>query len=374
MKYPKFITAADNLKGRIVLLRLDLNVPIENGHIKDDFRIRRSIPTIKYLKKAGAKVVIISHIGRSKTDSLKPVARYMNKYVKTGFLPDDVMNISKDVISDMRDGSVVVLENVRFYPGEEKNGKIFAKKLALLGDIYVNDAFPASHRKHASIIGLPLLLPSYMGFLMKEEIDNLSIARTPKRPFLFILGGAKFKTKIPLIKKYLSIADYVFVGGALANVFLKFRGFHMESSYIEDVDAKVKVFLNNRKLLLPEDALVLRGKKATSARLEDIRKTDKVVDAGPETIISLENIIKSANTIILNGPLGYYEYGFDKASKKILRAIASSEAMSVVGGGDTAYLARGISCDNKNFFISTGGGAMIDFFINGTLPGIEALL
>ncbi len=371
----KSITALTkkDLKGKTVLLRLGLNVPLKNGKVLDSFRIKKSLPSIKYLKKAGARVVIISHIGRGTSDSLAPVARHMNKYIKTGFVPGRMRAEIKDIVSAMKDGTVLMLESLRVNSGEIKNSEAFAKKLAELADIYVNDAFSASHREHASIVGVPKLLPSFSGLLFEEEIKNLSLLNKPKKPFLFILGGAKFKTKIPLIKKYLRKADNVFVGGALANNFYKTLGFETGKSLTEKVNVDMNVFLKSRKLILPTDLTVKNGKSVSVKRPSEVLKTDLIVDAGPETVSELVDLVRSAKTVVINGPIGNYEIGFDKNTRDLLRVIANTENISIVGGGDTAYLAYRTKCDKKCTFISTGGGAMIEFLLSETLPGIKAL-
>jgi len=208
----KSIKILKNIKDRTALVRVDFNVPIKNGKVEDDFRIQKALPTIRFLQKKGAKVVLISHLGTDGKASMKPVADCLKKYIKK---------------------NVTLLENIRKYPGEEKNDPKFAKKLSELGDFYVNEAFSVSHRKHASIVGLPKYLPSYAGFQLEEEVKNLSkVFKKPKHPFLFILGGAKFSTKMPLLKKYIKIADQIFIGGALANDFLKVEGYTVGKSLV----------------------------------------------------------------------------------------------------------------------------------------------
>ncbi|HEC30749.1 MAG TPA: phosphoglycerate kinase [Candidatus Yonathbacteria bacterium] len=369
----KSIKEIGDIKGKIVLLRLGLNVPLINNKVEDDFRIKKTIPTIKYLKKLGAKIVIISHIGRDKNESLKPVARHMNKYVKVGFVPKVFGDDVHKMIKKMKNGTVIMLENLRSLSGEVSNSKTFAKKLASMGEIYVNDAFSVSHRAHASIVGLPKLLPSFAGFLMEEEIKNLSIALSPKHPFLFILGGAKFKTKVPLIKKYLSIADYVFVGGALANNFFKALNFNMASSLTEKTDVDIKGLLNSKKLLLPSDVVVKNGEKVSVKRPGEVSAGDVVVDIGPESVEEIGKLVTKSKLVIFNGPLGNYKIGFGKSTKKTLKNIANTKTVSIIGGGDTAYMVNRARSYKKYTFVSTGGGATIEFLAKGTLPGIEAL-
>ena len=214
-----------NIKGKRVIVRAELNVPIKNGRVADDFRIRKAVQTILYLKKRGARVIVIGHIGREGKETLKPVARAMGRFVNIGFAPYSAdSKKARDVVDAMKNGTVIMLENLRRDSREKENDRAFARAIAALGDVYVNDAFSVSHRTHASIVGVPKLLPSYAGLLFEDEVRHLSLALSPKHPFLFILGGAKFETKLPLIKKYVEIADTVFVGGALANDFLGIRG------------------------------------------------------------------------------------------------------------------------------------------------------
>ncbi|MEK7555800.1 MAG: phosphoglycerate kinase [Patescibacteria group bacterium] len=362
-----------DLRGKRVLLRLDLNVPIKNGRVVDDFRIIKSLPTIKYLKKCGARVIIISHIGRDRKDTLEPVARHLSTYVRVGFIPEQVKEKLRTIIDNMKNGTVIVLENVRRDLGETKNNKVYAKHLAELADVYVNDAFSASHRHHASIVGVPKLLPCYIGFLFEEELKHLSATFRPLRPFVLIVGGAKLETKIPLIKKYLSIADTVFVGGALANVLFKAEGHEIGRSFTGNFKGRVSALLRHKKILIPSDVLVERNGKSLVKETDEVLSSDLIVDIGPKTLRALEERIGKARSVLFNGPLGNYEIGYDEGTARVLKTIAKSNARSILGGGDTAYMAMRLRLEKKFTFISTGGGAMIEFLAKGTLPGIEAL-
>jgi len=341
-----------NIKGKTALVRVDFNVPIKNGKVLDDFRIQKALPTIKFLQKKGAKVILISHLGKDGKESIKPVEDCLKKYIK------------KDI---------TLLENVRKYPGEERNDDSFARGLSRRGDFYVNDAFSVSHRKHASIVGIPKYLPSYAGFQMEEEIKNLSkVFKNPKHPFLFILGGAKFSTKMPLIKKYIKLADYLFIGGALSNDFLRAKGYEIGKSLFDDTKIPENI-LKNKKLILPIDVLVLSGGKFINKKVDQIKKDEIILDIGKESVKIAENYIKKSILILWNGPLGKYENGGDKATKKLLKAVASSKAESIVGGGDIVSIVSQMKIEKKLSFVSTGGGATLDFLANGTLPGIKAL-
>jgi phosphoglycerate kinase len=330
-----------NLKGKTVLLRVDFNVPIKNGKVEDDFRIKAALPTIDFLLKKGAKIILITHLGENGTANLSPVIKHF-------------FDISK-----MDKNKVTFFDNIRKFPGEMKNDKSFAKKLSEMGDIYVNDAFSVSHRENTSIVSLPKYLPHFAGLQLEKEIKNLSdVFKKTKHPFLFILSGAKFSTKIPLLEKYLKLADYVFVGGALANYLLKAKGCDIGKSFVDEKKYNVTKILNNPKLILPTDFIV---------------KDDAIVDVGDESVKNLAPIIKKSKLILLNGPLGKYEDGETKATMKVLKLMASSKARSIVGGGDTVALVSKMKMTNKFSFVSTGGGATLDFLANGTLPGIKML-
>lgn len=365
-----------NLKGKRVLLRLDLNVPLKGGRVVDGYRITRALPTIKFLKSQGAKTIIISHIqsNEGKSLSLRPVARYLNKKMNMGFYPNHESPDLIHVISAMKHGGVMMLENLRKNSGETGNKMDFAKRLATLGDIYVNDAFSVSHRDHASVVLLPKLLPSYAGFLFEDEVSHLSRALRPSHPFLFILGGAKFGTKIPLIKKFLRIADKVFVGGALANNFFKEAGYEIGKSLSDNGNFKLKPLLKNKKLMVPLDVIVKTKTGTRVKNIESIQRGDSMKDAGPRTLHEINKVAAHAKFILWNGPLGNYEEGFDKGTTDLLKIIAKSKAESIVGGGDSLALVSKLGLEKKFTFVSTGGGAMLDFLANRTLPGIKALI
>ncbi len=365
------IRTARNLKGARVLLRLDLNEPLARGRVLDDFRIRRSIPTIKFLKKKGARVIILAHEDHAK-GTLRAVSERLNRFTRVSFEASPV-SLLRDIGSFMKNGSAVLLENIRRYAGEEKNSVSFARTLARMGDVYVNDAFSVCHRTHASVVSLPRFLPSYSGLLMHEEIAHLSLALSPKHPFVFILGGAKFSTKMPLIKKYLQVADSVFVGGALSNNFYKVMGMEIGRSHVENPGTALLPLLKNEKLILPSDVRVVGRKGERVVRPGEVSVSDCISDAGDETVRELSQLVARARLVVFNGPLGNYEEGFDKGTNMLLSAIGESRATSIVGGGDTLDLIGQLGIEKKFTFVSTGGGAMIEFLAKGTLPGIEAL-
>ena len=361
-----------DLNGKKVLLRVDFNVPFKDGKVEDDFRILKALPTIRFLQKQGAKIILISHLGKG-GETLRAVAEILNTHIKTMFVSEIIGENAKKVISEMKNGEVVLLENLRNDPGEKNNDEQFAKDLASLGEVYINDAFPVSHREDASIVLLPKLLPGCVGLQMEEEIKNLSHVLNPEHPFLFILGGAKFSTKMPLIQKYLETADTVFVGGALASDFLKAKGYEVGRSLVGEDSYGIEKFLKNEKLILPGDVLVLEGDKLVNKKIEEVGKEDIILDIGSDTVKNLAPIIKKSKLILWNGPLGKYEAGGGGATKEILKLVANSKAETIVGGGDTVALISEMKMEKKFTFVSTGGGATLDFLANGTLPGIKAL-
>ncbi len=351
----KNIREVEKLDGVRVLVRLDLNVPVQNGVIVNDFRIQKSLPIIKYLSEKGAQIILMSHIETKDDPTLEPIAKH---FKKLGVDCVFEKNYKKALTTKNK---ITLLENLRVYEGEKKNDKKFAKELASLADIYVNEAFPVSHREHASVCAITEFLPSYAGLQFEEEIKHLSSAFNPDHPFLFILGGAKFETKLPLIEKFIDIADKIFVGGALANNFFKEQGKDIGSSLVSPENFNLSRFLETNKILLPVDSL---------------KKGDAVMDCGMETVDLLKTEIEKAKYILWNGPLGAYETGY-KASTlqlaEILADVTNRGAKTIVGGGDTIATISELNLEDKFTFVSTGGGAMLDFLAKGTLPGIEAL-
>ena len=375
MQIPR-IQQAGSLKGKRVIVRLGLNVPVKNGRVVDDFRIRKVIPTIEYLKKKKAKIIVIGHIGRDPKESLLPVVNYFNKKVNitTGFVDDIMSEHVVGIIDNMPEGGVVILENLRKYEGEVKNQAKYAKYIASLGDIYVNDAFSVSHRKHASIVGIPKYLPSYAGLQFQNEVKNLSKILKPKHPFLFVVGGAKIQTKMPLLRMYSDVADTVFVGGALANDIFQAHGIEVGKSLV-DMNAKgLRGLLKKENILTPIDVTVEDGNKGKNLSLEELGKKDVIVDVGSKTIKNFEDLVDRHKMVVFNGPLGNYEKGYAKGTKKLLKEIAESDVISIIGGGDTVALVSKMKLEDEFTFVSTGGGAMLDFIINGKIPGIDALI
>jgi len=371
----KTLKDIEYLSGVKVLVRVDFNVPIKNGVVVEDFRVRAALPTIDFLVGKGAKVILMSHLEASDgtNPSLAPVADCLKKLGKEVMFIKD-FNRAHDVINEqLKGGSCALLENLRYFDGEKKNDAKFANELASLGDIYVNDAFSVCHREHASVVGVPKFLPSYAGLQLEKEVANLSRAFNPAHPFLFILGGAKFDTKLPLLDKFLNIADSIFVGGALANDLLKTKGYDVGKSVLSKGTVDLSKFVANPKVILPQD---IENEAKEVKLVSAISASDKNVDMGPQTIATLKPVIAGAKFILWNGPLGLYEEGFKDATIELAKMISEATgngAETMVGGGDTLAAIAELGAQEKFSFISTGGGAMLDFLATGTLPGIEAV-
>lgn len=390
----KTLEQIKNLKGKKVLLRVDFNVPLLKGKVADETRIKAALPTINYLAKSGAKVILISHLGdpggkRKMTLSLKPVSMTLGNILekKVPLLSDCVGKKIVDKINKMEEGEIVLLENLRFHPGEEKNDIKFAKELAGLADIYVNDAFAAAHRAHASIVGVPKFLPAYAGLLMEKEVNVLSELLTkPRKPFVALIGGVKISTKIGVIQNLLKKVQWLLLGGALVNNFLKAAGYGIGASIYEPKELKTaKKFLKNKKIVLPIDFVVgdFKGKKAWTVNVEKkptvlCKRPYALLDIGPETIKKYAQIIRKAQTLVWNGPMGYFEipkYSHGSiALGQLVAARSRGKVFGVVGGGETIEAVKKTGMSEYIDHISTGGGAMLEFLEGKTLPGIKPLM
>ena len=371
----KTIKDIPHLKGVKVLLRADFNVPVRDKAVVDDFRIRSAMPTIDFLRQKGAKVILVSHLEDNDggNASLQPIVDTLKRLGEPVMFVKDMKMAHEVIENKIKDGDSVLLENLRFYEGEKKNDPKFAKELASLADIYVNDAFPVSHREHASIIGVPKLMPSYAGLQLEKEVANLSRAFKPPHPFLFILGGAKFETKLPLLAKFINIADKIFVGGALCNDFFKEKGYEIGASLVSKTEIDLSAYKDSPKLLLPVDVVNQEG---TVKAPDGLTRSDKIMDSGPKTLEMLKTQIANSKMILWNGPLGLYEDGYKGPTLELARMIGEATGKgveSIVGGGDTLAAIAELGTHEKFTFISTGGGAMLDFLAQGTLPGIQAL-
>jgi len=372
-----------NFKDKRALVRVDFNVPLSS-----DFRIKATLPTIEYLLKENAKIILLAHLGRPQWKiveelRLDPVAKRLEELLNKEVIKlDDCCGEKiEERIKEMKSGEIIFLENLRFYPEEKENDEKFAKQLASYGDIYVNDAFGVNHRAHASLVGIPKYLPHCAGFLLEKEIKILSkVLENPKRPLLAIIGGAKISTKIKVIKKFLDRADNLLLGGALANTVIAAKGITIGRSVTEKgMEEEVKeIILTSHKLHLPVDAIASVDPSGQSDnRITPIGKTSQeemILDVGPETNDLFKRIISQAKTIIWNGPMGLIEVDeFVQGSKEVARAVAQSDCFSVVGGGDSISLLEKMDLLDKIDHVSTGGGAMLKFLADEQLPGIEAL-
>ncbi|MBA3789440.1 phosphoglycerate kinase [Patescibacteria group bacterium] len=362
-----------------MVVRAALNVPVENGKVTNTFRLRKALPTIEFLRKKNARVILIGHIGEAGTETLQPVYEALKKLLpELQFSPVTIGEAARAAVRDLPPGGVLMLENLRRDRGEVTNDKKFATALAELADVFVEDSFDVCHRAHASVVGVPQLLPSYAGLLVEEEVRELSKALAPKHPALALIGGSKFSTKEPVLTKLLELYDRVFVGGALGNDFVMAMGHSVGTSLVSNADPKaIKSLLANRKLAVPLDAIVgTLGNKRTDAdvcRLDSIPADKAILDEGPQTTAMLINLIQNAKTILWNGPAGNYENGYTDSTFALAKAIAESDSYSLVGGGDTVAAIEDLGASDHISFVSTGGGAMLDFLAKGTLPGLSVL-
>lgn len=359
------------LRGKRVLLRLDLNVPIKKGVVADDFRIAGSLPTIEYLRAAGARVIVVSHLGRKSEGTLLPVARFLEKFWPVRFCPD--LADLPPPAGTLAAGDLLLLENIRREAGEEENSDALARALAAAGDIYVNDAFASSHRAHASIVGVPRYLPGFAGPRLAKEVENLTRAFSPAHPFLIILGGEKFETKLPLVERFIALADRIVIYGALAHAFFKELHYEIGESLVDKETVSVRPFLHHPKIILPADVRVKNGDRIFIKTPDILVPSDNILDVGLVSIERLLPVIAGARFILWNGPLGNFERGFKGSTEAAAKFIAAGNAESIVGGGDTVASIRALDILDQFDFVSTGGGAMLDFLAAGTLPGIEAL-
>lgn len=382
-----------SVQGKRVLLRTDFNVPIQQGKVQDVTRLEESFPTLHYLISKGAKTIILTHLGRPKGAvdpdfSLDPVAAVLSKRLGKPIpkLSDCVGPEVNAFIRQMQDGDVVLLENLRFHAEEEKNDPAFARQLASLGELFVNDAFATLHRAHASTEGITHHLPSYAGFLVQKEVSILSsLMENPEHPVALLVGGAKVDTKIGLLEKFLPIADVFVMGGALANTFLKAQGKEVGASLFEEDKLEVaKRFLNmagEKEVLLPIDYAVSSSSETEPNERKEIDTNAmdvslKILDLGPQTIQVFRNALQKAKTIVWNGPMGLYEVpAFAEGTHAIAETVSRNTGITVLGGGDTVDALHHFRIDDRCFtHVSTGGGAMLEFLEGKNLPGLSPLL
>lgn len=380
-----------NVENKCVLVRVDYNVPMENGIITDTNKIEESLQTIKYLIGKGAKVILCSHLGRPKgveeKYSLKPVAKKLSQLLrkKVIFSNDVAGKDTREKVKSLVSGQVMLMENLRFEKGETSNDEKFAKRLAKLADFYVNDAFGTAHRAHASTVGVASLLPNAVGFLMNKEISILTDAlKNPERPFVAILGGSKVGDKISLVDSLLSTVNTLIIGGAMAFTFIKALGGNVGASLVEGD----KLALANKliakaekqkvRLLLPIDAICAKEKseKAKTKRFNSFEIPENYIgfDIGPKSNKLFKKALKDAKTVIWNGPVGVFEMKkFEKGTKRLVKAVANVRGRTIIGGGDSGAAAKKFGYENAMTHISTGGGASLEFIEGKTLPGVDII-
>ncbi len=381
-----------NLEGKRILMRVDFNVSLQGKIIADDTRIKQAIPTIKYLLEKNAGIILVSHLGRPDGKrvnkfSIAPAAHRLSLLIKKpiSVVNDFTKNHEKATLLKLKPGEIKMLENIRFYPQEERNDYQFSQALASLADVYINDAFGVNHRVHSSTVGVASFLPKAAGLLLEKEIEMISkLVKKPKRPFVAIIGGAKAETKITLIDRLLEMADQLLIGGGVANTFFKAWGLEVGDSLVnhEMVELSRKLFWkalqSNTAMVLPQDVVIGSLKENKIIRVssrENISKNGRVLDIGPHTQAEFGAIIAKAKTIVWNGPMGVYESSkFRLGTDFVYHAIAANkDAFSVVGGGDTLAALTHKHLVDEITHISTGGGSMLEYIEKGTLPAIEAL-
>lgn len=381
-----------DVQGKRVLVRVDFNVPIENGKVMDDWRLRATVPTIRYLTERGAKVILMSHLGRPKGKrdekfSLRPIAQHLSELLgqQVKFADDCVGEVAEQAVAALQPGEVSLLENLRFHDGEESDDEAFAQQLAKLADVLVNDAFGAAHRAHASVHAIAKFLPPVAGLLMEREITHLGkLLQAPDKPFVAVLGGAKASDKIGVLRNLLDKVDALLIGGAMAFTFLKAQGYETGKSLVEEDKLELaKELLDEAKakgveLVLPVD-VVVADRDSDDAETQVVPAnaipTDKAgYDIGPETARLFADRIKAAKTVFWNGPMGRFERApFKAGTKSIAEALAECQGVTVVGGGETAAAAFEFGVADKVTHVSTGGGAALEFLEGRELPGIAVL-
>ena len=378
-----------DLKGKPVLMRVDFNVPMAGGVVTDDKRIRAALPTIQYVLEQGASLILMSHLGRPKGGpdpefSLQAAAEALGKLLAkpVQMAPDCIGPEVEAFAKALKPGEVLMLENVRFHKEEEKNDPEFARKLAVLGDVYVNDAFGSAHRAHASTEGVARYLPAVSGFLMEQELEYLSRAtENPARPYVAILGGAKISDKIAVVENLLSKCDTLIIGGGMANTFLAAKGYNMQDSLVEASSletARAIMGKGGGKLLLPVDAVVADKFDAEAdSQVVEVDKVPagwRVLDIGPKTIEAFGSVLKGAKLVVWNGPMGVFEFPkFAEGTFAIAKLLATTGATTVIGGGDSASAVKQAGVAKQMTHVSTGGGASLEFLEGKVLPGVAAL-
>ena len=390
----KSIKGEKNLNGKRILLRLDLNVPLDNGKVIDATRIDKILPTLKFLISQNTKIIILSHVGRPRGKiinelSLKPICENLGNKLNQNvrLIKKNIIEINNEDLFNNIDEKIIMLENIRFYYEEEKNDPEFAKHLSRLADIYVNDAFSCSHRAHSSIHAVTNFLPSYSGLQLDTEVDALKkITSEIKKPITCIIGGSKVSTKINIIKNLIPKFDNIIIVGGMANNIIKYMGNNIGKSLQEDSSDSIiqEIFslseTQNCKIIYPQDVIVGKNLNGTPQikELNEVLSDEMILDIGPKTISMINNIIDESNTILWNGPAGYFENpnfanGSIEIAKKIIENGKSSKIYSVAGGGDTVSLLNSLNSINDFNFVSTAGGAFLEYLEGKEIPGIKAL-
>lgn len=384
-----------DLAGKLVFLRSDFNVPIKAGKIIEDYKVTTALPTINFLLKSGARVVTATHLGdpggkKVKALSVEPIAKKLEKLLKIKIkletkITGATVEKSKN---NLKDGELLLLENLRFDKGEELNDPEFASELAKQIDIYVNNAFAVSHRAHASVAAIKKNAPSYAGLLLEQEVESLDKALHPKKPLVVIIGGAKIKTKLPIIEKFLPVADQILVGGGIANDFIKQLGYEVGQSLVSNDEKNAKKLqklyqkFGNKKIILPLDFIVaqdkLGKKKVRVAKIDDVRANEYIFDLGPETVSFYARFIKKAETLVWNGPLGWFEHKDFRhatmATALVFASRAGGKAFGVAGGGETVEALKLSKQFDQVDWVSTAGGAMLEYLSGAKLPGLEKIV
>jgi 3-phosphoglycerate kinase len=385
----KSILNATALKGKRVLWRVDFNVPMKSGEILDEYKIIQHLPSLRYMLEMDCSVIIVTHLGRPEPGifdhnySVEPLAKrlgeLLNKKIK--ILKDIDSFEAGSVAANLESGDVAMLENIRFFKGEEENSHKIARSLSKLADVYVNDAFGVNHRAHASLDAIQDILPSYAGLLLTDEINNLSRGLDPQKPMIAIVGGVKLETKVPLLKVLQKKAEKVLIGGALANNFIAAHGFEVGKSITDQVSIEIAGKMKGSNLMLPIDVVVSTSKQGGHALVKDVRKIakeDYIFDIGPETIKLYSSFIKNANTLLWNGPMGFFELkDFRHGTMAIARLVASrskGKAYGIVGGGETVEALKLTKMFEDVDWVSTGGGAMLTYLGGEKMPGLQRLL
>ncbi|KKR21373.1 MAG: Phosphoglycerate kinase [Parcubacteria group bacterium GW2011_GWE2_39_37] len=385
----KSIRQIKDFAGKKVLLRADFNVPIAKGKVNEDYKLVKSLPMIRYLMRYGAKLVIVTHMSNEK-QSTQPVARRLSQLLgrPVKFIPDSIGEKPNTAVDKLKDKEILFLQNIRFNKEEETNDKRFAKELSRPYDLYINDAFGVSHREHASLSAIKKFLPSFAGFTVEEEVTNLNKSLKPKKPLTVIIGGAKISTKVPIIKNFINKAEYILIGGAIANDFLKSLGYEVGKSLVGNDEQMIKTVIKlykkagNKKIILPLDFVVSK-KKDGSGKLfvrlvNNVEQDDIILDIGPKTISFYSQFIKKANTIVWNGPMGLFENEKFKhgtmAIAKLVAARSKGQAFGIAGGGETVEALKLSKMFDYVDWVSTGGGAMLDYLGGAKMPGLKGIV